>query len=210
MTLASSNNDQKLPVWVEGNLAVYKPGYFIERHEVDPKTVGEYVEILDAYEHDVLYGEEKNEFGSLLSSWTGTVKYNEEKSRIMIFDDVEELWCEVDDYSFDSVIGNQFDYLLKTNLTIELAAIKNEAETKEILKLSNDCPLCNNGIYSLSINSFKYNETLDKGVCKAALTTDKRTLIEPLLKDIRECIHFKILTAKPTIKKEINLLYTFE
>jgi hypothetical protein len=65
----------------------------------------QYVEILDAYEGDILQGIEINEYGSLQSKWTGIVKYNEDKGRIMIQDDLND-WYEVDDFEFDEVIGN--------------------------------------------------------------------------------------------------------
>jgi len=76
---------------------------------VNPETVGQYVEILDAYEGDILYGCEKDERLSLMSTWLGQVKYNEAKSRIMICDVCEGDWYEVDDYMADEVIGNIYD-----------------------------------------------------------------------------------------------------
>lgn len=76
---------------------------------VNPETVGQYVEILDAYEGDILYGCEKDEIGHLMSSWLGQVKYNESRGRIMIYDIYEGDWYEVDDYMADKVIGNVFD-----------------------------------------------------------------------------------------------------
>lgn len=70
------------------------------------ETVGQYVEILDAYEGDLLYGCETDEYNQICSSWVGEVKFNEDKGRLMIFDkDVDE-WFEVDDFMFDKIIGN--------------------------------------------------------------------------------------------------------
>ena len=79
--------------------------------QIDPETVGQYVEILDAYEGDLLHGSESDEYGSILSSWIGAVKWNEEKGRIMIQElhPMECDWYEVDDFMFDKVIGNVFE-----------------------------------------------------------------------------------------------------
>lgn len=106
--------------WVHGT---YIDGYIIngvEEADIDyiaignwcpviPKTVGEYVEVLDAYDGDVLEGAEIDEYGTCLSRWYGLVKYNDEKSRIMVFDLDEEYWYEVDDYVFDEVVDNVHD-----------------------------------------------------------------------------------------------------
>lgn len=78
-------------------------------HRVIPETVGQYVEILDAYEGDIVYGCERDEYGHLMSSWLGQVKYNESKSRIMVYDIYQGDWYEVDDYMADKVVGNAFD-----------------------------------------------------------------------------------------------------
>lgn len=69
-------------------------------------TVGEYVEILDAFEGDLLYGCETDEYNQICSSWIGEVRFDESKGRMMVFDkDVDE-WFEVDDFMFDKIIGN--------------------------------------------------------------------------------------------------------
>ena len=74
--------------------------------DVDPKTVGEYIEILDAFEGDLLYGCETDEYNTICSSWVGEVRFDESKGRMMVFDkDVDE-WFEVDDFMFDKIIGN--------------------------------------------------------------------------------------------------------
>jgi hypothetical protein len=80
-------------------------------YRVIPETVGQYVEILDAYEGDLLHGSESDEYGSILSSWIGVVKWNEEKGRIMIQElhPMEWDWYEVDDFMFDKVTGNMFE-----------------------------------------------------------------------------------------------------
>ena len=81
-----------------------------DMYQVAGETVGQYVEILDAYEGDVVYGCDRDEYGHLMSSWLGQVKYNESKSRIMVYDIYQGDWYEVDDYMADKVIGNVFDH----------------------------------------------------------------------------------------------------
>jgi hypothetical protein len=71
-------------------------------------TVGQYVPVIDAYEGDVLYGTDTDEYGTVQSSWYGFVKYNEEHDRIMIMDDLGD-WYETDDFNFDKVVGNIYD-----------------------------------------------------------------------------------------------------
>ena len=98
--------------------AGFKPrreDYSLHCYEVIPESVGQYVEILDAYEGDLLLGYEKDEYGTLLSSWVGVIKYNDEKSRIMILEEELQEWYEVDDYIFDRIIGNIYEhrYLLE-------------------------------------------------------------------------------------------------
>lgn len=77
-------------------------------HNVIPETVGIRIENEGFYVGDILHGEETDEYGSILSAWTGIVKYNPDKSRIMIQDDLED-WYEVDDFMYDEIIGTIFD-----------------------------------------------------------------------------------------------------
>lgn len=103
--------------WVYGCLTRYSKymSYIMinlmenEVYEVSTETVGQYVEILDAYEGDLLLGYERDEYGTLLSSWVGVIKYNDEKSRIMILEEEQQDWYEVDDYIFDRIVGNIYD-----------------------------------------------------------------------------------------------------
>lgn len=93
----------------------YKAGWYIINNgflptkiKVDPDTIGQYVEIIDAYEGDVLFGSESDEHGGI-STWMGVVEYNEEMGRIMIKgdwhrDDYD--WYEVDDFDFEKIIDN--------------------------------------------------------------------------------------------------------
>ena len=65
--------------------------------------VMDYVEILDAYEGDLLFGKIIDEYGAPVESWVGEIKFNDDLGRLMIWDkDVDE-WYEVDDFSFDYV-----------------------------------------------------------------------------------------------------------
>jgi len=66
-------------------------------YEVGPETVGEYIPKMDFYEGDVLLGHE-----------IGIVKYDENTGRIRIIDDSRD-WCETEEFSFDSVLGNVHD-----------------------------------------------------------------------------------------------------
>lgn len=66
-------------------------GYW-ESHQVDPATVGEFVEHGGFYEGDVLYGGEEG------SSLYGVVEYDEGTGRIRIWDMAGEVWFETDIY----------------------------------------------------------------------------------------------------------------
>jgi len=80
-----------------------------QHYIIQPNTLGEYVECLDAYEGDYLYGDELDEYGSTISSWKGLIRYNDDKGKIMIFDtDVDE-WFEIDDFMFDIVYSLEGD-----------------------------------------------------------------------------------------------------
>lgn len=76
-------------------------------HAVDPDTVGEYVEYLDAYEGDYLSGSEEDEYGSETASWVGEIKYRETFGRIMIYEEATGDWYEVDDYEYDTVVKRE-------------------------------------------------------------------------------------------------------
>lgn len=100
--------------WVQGYYAEFynhtKHQMFCEDgcFEVDPSTVCEYVPKEGFYEGDVLYGNETDEYGFILSSWCGFVKYDETSGRIRIQDDSGE-WYETDDFNYDKIIGNIYD-----------------------------------------------------------------------------------------------------
>ena len=118
--------------WVNGNLVQYisaneddNENYILTQEEIhhtldlggriecdmEPvisDTVGEYVSAINAYEGDVLYGEDTDKYGTRQLSWYGIVKYNEEHERIMIVDDLGE-WYETDDFNFDKIVGNVYD-----------------------------------------------------------------------------------------------------
>lgn len=76
----------------------------MENCEVFPNSVCEYVEYLDAYEGDTLVGEERDEWGCVMSHWKGVIKYNKDKGRIMVIDITGDEWFEIDDFIFDEVI----------------------------------------------------------------------------------------------------------
>lgn len=77
-------------------------------HKVKPKTVGEYVECLNAFEGDVLGGSEYNDDRMCNDIFYGLVRYNPDKSRIMVLSDDCD-WYEVDDFDYNNIIGNIFD-----------------------------------------------------------------------------------------------------
>ena len=75
---------------------------------VKPGTIGEYAEILKAYEDDVLFGQDTDEFLNVSAEWFGLVAFNEKKGRLMVVDDLGE-WYEVDDFDFVQILGNVID-----------------------------------------------------------------------------------------------------
>lgn len=77
-------------------------------YTIIPKTLGQYVSILDSYQGDVLYGEEIDEYGIVMSRWYGEIRYNKICGRLMIIDD-EENWYELDDFDFEKTIGTIHD-----------------------------------------------------------------------------------------------------
>lgn len=103
--------------WVTGNLVEFEdcPQIIYERTNglknagttVDPDTIGQCIGA-SMFEGDVLYGDERDEFGTITSSWTGIIKFDEEVGRIRILDDAGD-WYETDDFMSDKVIGNIHD-----------------------------------------------------------------------------------------------------
>jgi len=83
--------------------------YIVQKHinqriPVIQETIGQYVPCLDAYEGDILYGYDNSE-ESPRPKWYGTVTYMPDHSRIMVVDDIGDLY-EVDDFQYDRVMGN--------------------------------------------------------------------------------------------------------
>jgi hypothetical protein len=76
----------------------------MENCEVFPNSISKYVEYLDAYEGDRLYGKETDEYGILMESWCGVIQYNDEKGRIMILDEIVSEWYEIDDFPYDEIV----------------------------------------------------------------------------------------------------------
>ena len=75
---------------------------------VGEKTVGQYIPKGDFYEGDVLYGEERDGYGTRLGWWQGVVQYDETAGRIRIKDDSGD-WYETDDFAYDKLVGNIHD-----------------------------------------------------------------------------------------------------
>lgn len=83
--------------------------YIVQKHinqriPVIQETIGQYVPCLDAFEGDVLFGSDRDP-ESARPKWYGTVTYMTEQSRLMIVDDIGDLY-EVDDFQFDRIMGN--------------------------------------------------------------------------------------------------------
>lgn len=83
--------------------------YIIQNHinqriSVIQETIGQYVPCLDAFEGDILYGYDRYP-ESPRPKWYGTVTYMPDHSRIMVVDDIGDLY-EVDDFQYDRVMGN--------------------------------------------------------------------------------------------------------
>src|SRR5690554_6276385 len=79
-----------------------------QRIPVIQETIGQYVPCLDAFEGDILYGYDRDP-ESPRPKWYGTVTYMPVHSRIMVVDDIGDLY-EVDDFQFDRVLGNVHQY----------------------------------------------------------------------------------------------------
>lgn len=75
-----------------------------ERLFFDEIILMEYVEKIDAYEGDILYGRDPDEFGGSHSTWRGVVKFNHRFGRLMVCDEGDHRWYEIDDYEFDRVL----------------------------------------------------------------------------------------------------------
>lgn len=72
---------------------------------VEAETVGEYVELLDVFEGDVLQGDEDGTY------WIGEVRYIPDRGIMAIREispDTDD-WYDLDDYHYDRVIGNIHD-----------------------------------------------------------------------------------------------------
>ena len=87
-----------------GNLYDVRHGFILNS---DTHIIEDYVEALNAYEGDILVTEESDswEIGRTFHYY-GEVKYNEDKGRIMVYDEIDNDWYECDDYLFDEVCGN--------------------------------------------------------------------------------------------------------
>ena len=88
-------------IFQQENNGSIKPLFF-KSHIIE-----DYVEALCAYEGDILVTEESDswEIGRTFHYY-GEVKYNEDKGRIMVYDEIDNDWYECDDYLFDEVCGN--------------------------------------------------------------------------------------------------------
>lgn len=75
-----------------------------QRIPVIHDTIGQYVPCLDAFEGDILFGSDRDP-ESPRPVWQGTVTYMPDHSRIMVVDDIGDLY-EVDDFRYDRVMGN--------------------------------------------------------------------------------------------------------
>ena len=87
--------------------------YIIQKHinqriPVIQETIGQYVPCLDAFEGDILFGYDRDP-ESPRPKWYGTITYMPDHSRLMIIDDIGDLY-EVDDFQFDRVLGSVHQY----------------------------------------------------------------------------------------------------
>lgn len=97
--------------WVYGSIVDNGPHrcYIIQdkinqRIPVIRDTIGQYVPCLDAFEGDILFGSD-NSPESPRPVWQGAVTYIPDHSRIMVVDDIGDLY-EVDDFQYERVLGN--------------------------------------------------------------------------------------------------------
>lgn len=98
--------------WVFGSLVDNGPNrsfiitdHINKRIPIKYESIGMYVPYLDAFEGDTLLGTKRNSNGNIIHRWEGIVSYIEDKSRIMVIDDLGKLY-EVDDFQYDTVMGN--------------------------------------------------------------------------------------------------------
>jgi hypothetical protein len=117
----NKNNKPYHNIWRYGDLCNYQNGqmaiaslaksygHSTVTSEVVPETVGQYVEIIDAYDGDILRGYEDfdGETGDGVY-WYGVVKFDDEAGRIRIVGD-DDMWYEADDFNFEEIIGNVHD-----------------------------------------------------------------------------------------------------
>lgn len=76
--------------------------------KVIPETICQYIPHEKFWEGDILQGTEKDEYGTVTSSWIGVVKYDASTGRIRVLDDSND-WYETDDFMYDEIIGNAID-----------------------------------------------------------------------------------------------------
>ena len=116
-----------------------------QRIPVIQETIGQYVPCLDAFEGDILYGYDRD-LESARPKWYGTVTYMPDHSRIMVVDDIGDLY-EVDDFQYNRVMGNIHQYknifreqLISINLVksivVDLDAIVSHDTAALLLNLS--------------------------------------------------------------------------
>ena len=94
--------------------------------QVNPDSIQPYVPAIDGYLGDILHGTETGEYNSLLSSWTGTVIWDDDTKSPRIKDDSEADLYPPDDYQFDKLqpamtansqsLSNNFNMLTATML----------------------------------------------------------------------------------------------
>lgn len=101
-------DDDNVDWWIFEDTTVHIARINQYQYIVDPETIGQYVPSENFYESDVLYGQETDDYGNLMSEWWGIVKYDESVGRIRIKDDCGE-WCETNDFLYDEIIGNIHD-----------------------------------------------------------------------------------------------------
>lgn len=69
--------------------------------QVNPDSIQPYVPAIHGYLGDTLYGAETDEYNSLLSSWTGTVIWDDDTKTPQIKDECDSVLYPPHDYQFD-------------------------------------------------------------------------------------------------------------
>lgn len=82
------------------NVSIFSNGQTMKPYHYEVLEIMDYVETLDAYEGDLLYGKDNRNGVYIYGTWCGVVKFSDIHGRIMVWDKDIDRWFDIDDYSF--------------------------------------------------------------------------------------------------------------